>query len=319
MSNDLKFYRELDEKMFLKIGYETEPLLFSYYKSNSEITIELDDSPELNFEDNTFLISDKYGKWTPDEYGLNIYIKFYLNNPSFLFGPKGIVQYDAVIGLAVNWYSKSSNQRGVEKLGSLRKSNHGRYTATHKLEFNKKQLTGDVTLELMMFLEEPSVAESPEFASKTGTILGWLDSKKIIIDGQSSEFPITEVNAPEYPLWFVTFDYTDPMSDSFSEENVCINLNTAHKNFNLISGKKEQADNPMLTEIISGALQVIVQKVLEGQESEDIMNGRGYEEGSIGEAVHYFLTTFNWDTSSPEKLAKSIRQDWENRIGGEQI
>ena len=316
MSTELKFYRELDEKHFQKIGYETEPLTFSYFINDSEKSLLLEEQADYMLDENTVLLADKEGEWTPNDYGFNINLRFYLNNPTFLFGGNGIAANGAVIGIAVNWHSKSSNQRGVEKIASISQANHGRQTFDHQLKFKKKQLNGDITIELMVYLETLSAVENPAFASKEGTILGWLDSKKIIIDGQVSEFPIAEVHVPEYPLWFITFNYTDPMSDSFTEEHVCININTAHKNYNLISGKKEQTDNPIFTEIIAGALQVIVQKVLEGDEAEDIKHGQGYEDGSIGEAVYYFLSTFGWDTSSPEKLAKSIRQDWESRIGG---
>lgn len=319
MSSELKFYREMNEKLFMKIGYEAEPVSLSHTLNGQirKLVLEDDAQVEMGLDENTILIEDKDAIWDVNEHDLNIHFKCYINNPQFLFGGNGVATDDAKVGFALRWHSKSSKQRGTEKVKVIDRSIEERCVLEHTLKFSEKKLYGELTVELVLYLEEPSSIVSPSYASNSGTVLGVLDFKNFVIDGQSSAFPIVEVHALEAPLWYVTFNYTDVMSDSFTEENIAINLNMAHKNYNIVSGKKEQMNNPVLTEIISSALHVIVEKVMKEDDSQNILSGNGFESGSIGEAIFYFITTFNWDISSPEKLAASIRNDWESRVGGE--
>ncbi|MCM3609957.1 hypothetical protein M4S82_01755 [Planococcus sp. MERTA32b] len=317
MTNDLKFFRELDEKLFMKIGYQTSTMKFQYALDNKIVDMELEDKEGV-LNNETVYLEDRDGVWNAEEHNLIISMNYYINNPSFLFNENGIALPGAEIGVALNWYSKSSNQRGIEHLGVIKADLEGAYQDELKYTFRKKQLLGDVTIELILYLACESNEKHPYYADQVGTVLGTLDTRYLIIDGHGSAFPIAEVYSPERPLWFVTFNFTDPMSDPFTEEYVCINLNTAHRNFHLISGKKGMSDSPLLSEVIAGALQVIVQKVMEDEESENILSGNGFEDGTIAQAVFYFLTNFDWDISSPEQLAESIRQDWETRIGGEE-
>lgn len=319
MSSELKFYREMNEKLFMKIGYEAEPVFLSHNLNGQPRKLVLEDSAqaEMGLDENTILVEDKDAIWNVNEHDLNIHFRSYINNPQFLFGGNGIAKDDAKIGFALRWYSKSSKQRGTEKVNIIDGNTEGRCILEHTLKFPAKKLFGELTVELILYLERPSSVVSASYAVNSGTVLGVLDFINFIIDGQSSAFPIVEVHAPGEPLWFVTFNYTDVMSDSFTEENIAINLNMAHRNYNIVSGKKEQMNNPVLTEIISSALHVIMEKVMKEDDSQNILSGSGFESGSIGEAIYYFITTFNWDISSPEKLAASIRNDWESRIGDE--
>ncbi|MGO1058528.1 hypothetical protein ACTL32_05265 [Planococcus sp. FY231025] len=316
MTNDLKFFKELDEKLFMKIGYQTSEMTFSYTKDGQKFNLELEEQ-ESSLNNQTIFLDDKQGIWDPNKHDFTIQMNYSLNNPGFLFKENGLADPGSTIGVALSWYSKSSSQRGIEKIGLITANIIGAFEGEINHTFSKKQLIGEVTVEVILYLESPSSVKQPHYADQAGTIFGLLDSRVIIIDGQGSVFPITEVYAPERPLWFVTFNFTDPMSDPFTEDYICINLNSAHRNFHLISGKKGTSDGPLLSEVIAGALQVIIQKVMEDSESENILNGIGFEDGTIAQAVYYFLTNFEWDISSPERLAETIRKDWETRIGSE--
>lgn len=316
MSNEILFHKELDDKLFMKIGYETEAYQFSYTDNNElkKIIIIQDEVNEQSVKH--IFIQDEEAIWEHEKYNLIIQKRIYINNPSFLFTENGIAAPDAVLGVALNWFSKSSNQRGTIKVGSLTREKTGPFSAELKVEFNKNQLNGEITLEIVLYLEQAPKFQAAWYSKQSGTILGVLETQLILIDGSGSSFPILEVAAPGMPLWFVTFNYTDLLTDPFTEEFVCINLNTTHKNFKYINDKKGDFNAPMLIEVLSSALQVIVQKTLEGPDRANITNGLNLEDGSIGQAVFYFLNTFNWDVSSPERLAETIRKDLENRMGG---
>lgn len=69
-----------------------------------------------------------------------------------------------------------------------------------------------------------------------------------------------------------------------------------------------------MKEILAGAMQTIVLNAMVGDSWDEIVKGEGLEEGSIGQAINYFISTFAWDTSSPERLAMSIRKDFDSRM-----
>lgn len=317
MNNEILFHKQLNEKLFMKIGYEAEPYSFSYFYNGITKKMNINQSQEIEHKREQIFIQDEEGIWEPDKYNLIIEKKVYINNPSFLFTENGIAAPDAVLGVALNWFSKSSNQRGITKIGSITRGQNLPFSAELKQVFEKSQLNGEITLEIVIYLEKAAKFQAAWYSSQSGTLLGTLDTQLVILDGSGSSFPILEVVAPSMPLWFVTFNFTDLLTDPFTEEFVCINLNSSHKNFKYIDDKKGDFSAPMLIEVLAAALQVIVQKTLDSPERENIINGMNLEDGSIGQAVYYFLKTFNWDASSPEKLAETIRKDLESRIEGE--
>lgn len=317
MSNEILFHKELNEKLFFKIGYETEPFKFSYFDGEQEKSILIEQNQEDSNKGDHIFLQDIEAVWEPSVYNLIVEKKIFINNPAFLFTENGIAAPDAVLGIALNWFSKSSNQRGTVKIDSLTREHKGTFSANLKKVFEKNQLNGEITFEVVIYLERPARFQAAWYSNQSGTILGKLESQLIILDGSGSSFPILEVSAPGMPLWFVNFNTTDFLTDPFTEDYVCINLNSAHKNYKFINDKKGDFNAPMLVEVLSSALQVIVQKTLDSPQRENIINGMNLEEGSIGQAIYYFLKTFNWDISSPEKLAETIRNDLESRIEGE--
>lgn len=317
MNNEILFHKKLNEKLFMKIGYEAEPYSFSYSNNGEIKKIVINQSQESEHKGEHIFLQDEEAIWEPDKYDLIIEKKIYINNPAFLFTENGIAAPDAVLGVALNWFSKSSNQRGTTKIGTITRAQINPFSAELKQKFEKNQLNGEVTLEIVIYLEKAPKFQAAWYSSQSGTTLGTLDTQLIILDGSGSTFPILEVSAPNMPLWFVTFNSTDLLTDPFTEEFVCINFNSAHKNFKYINDKKGDFSAPMLIEVLAGALHVIVQKTLDSPERENIINGMNLEDGSIGQAVYYFLKTFSWDISSPEKLAETIRKDLESRIEGD--
>jgi hypothetical protein len=164
-------------------------------------------------------------------------------------------------------------------------------------------------------LKNPGVSLDHEkhLANTAGVLLGTFDQFTIILDGNGSMFPIVEVFEPSQPLWWVRCDWTDPLIDRF-DEDIQICLNGCHPNYKLLKTESGLKGSPLLIEIIASALQIIVEKLKESEYWEDIISGRNYEQGSIAEAANYFITNFQWDTHSSERLALTIRKDLESRI-----
>ncbi|MDG0032707.1 hypothetical protein MMB68_24470 [Priestia sp. Y58] len=314
MNSYISFYQTLTPNLQNRIGFEGGNYEFSYKNGEGLFKLSTDPLDSQENKDNHLYLQDLDSKWDADNCCLIVERSGVINNPSFLFGPNGVASINSKIGIALTWFSKSSNQRGVVPIAELVHdlNNFIEFDLYHA--FNPGQLKGTVTIELALYLKENKENNFPNLAKYEGTILGILDSYTVVIDGNGSMFPILEVNEPSQPLWWVSCDWSDPLSDAFSEENVCINLNTSHRFAKFLNAENGIGSSPMLIEIISSAVQIIIQKAQESGVWDNIESGSGVEPGSIGQAIYYFIQTFNWDVSSPERLARSIREDLEKRI-----
>ena len=141
--------------------------------------------------------------------------------------------------------------------------------------------------------------------------MGILDETRVIIDGNGSLFPIHEISSPNEPLWWVRCEWEDPLEDSFTDDNFCIYLNTAHKDFATLNVNEGLKNSALLMEIICGALQTLIMKVLNDDTARDAtIRGAGIQQGSISSMVNYILHTFqiNYDQNNPENLAIDVRK-----------
>lgn len=308
MSVSVLFHNILDEKLLNMIGFGAQPLEASYTNNDYE-TIYMSVEP-LEGQEYTYEIVDPRVQFDPELYDLKLHQRIEISNPHFLFGDNGIVCKDSVLGIAFRWMSKESAQRKVYPVKELFPENGSSQVINIDITIPKGSLRGRVTFQIVLYLVSAGKASKHIVP---GTILGILDSRQIMFDGDSSLFPIVEVDEPLKPLWWVICDFIDPMVDEFNENNVAVVLNKGHKNFRNLKIEKGLSSSPLLIEIIASALQIIIEKVKASGEWERIMNNES-EPGSIGEAVYYFLTTFGWDPSSPEALAKTIREDFDSRF-----
>jgi len=310
MSITLNFYPKLTEELTLKVGFTATGYVFSYQSDGREYNLESRLADAANNE--VILVSDERNEWAPETHDLCIRRKVSIYNPNFLFGPNGLAGQSAELGLAMLWTSKSSNQRGVYEIGSVRNI-PGPLVYSFSYAFPPGSLRGRVQLQIILYLRTPGDINDFErhLANETGTVLGTLDNFTIVLEGSGSVFPIVEVPEPLQPLWWVRCDWVDPQVDAFEVDNVRICLNSAHPEFKLL---KENDNTVLLREIIASAMQLIVEKVKESGNWDEIIIGKNCENGSIAEAVHYFVSAFGWDTSSPERLAATIRKDLESRF-----
>lgn len=306
MSTILSFYRKLDEELYQKIGYTEQPLKASYVNEIGKL-IDLEVRLEKG-QENTYLLDDPTVHWDAKIHDINFQYEIEINNPKFLFGDNGLTDSDGLLGVAIRWYSRDSSILRIHPVGVIKSTDLDFYQ-TANFEIEKGILRGKITLETIIYMYRPSANQSVV----AGTILGTLGAMNILIDGNSSMFPILEINDPSKPLWWVECYFDDPLYDSFTDDNVAIILNNGHRHSKHLKFNKGISSSPLLLEILASGIQIIIEEVKNLGDWEDILNGHS-EPGSIGELIYYFVNTYSWDTSSPKTLLKSIREDFDKRL-----
>lgn len=309
MANTFNMYPVLTPELIEKSGFSAERFEFSYTEDNEDFPIGLD---EINGTDESFsaLLRDPRCVWYPESNNLITRKTGIINNPSVLFGADGIAPSDAVIGAAIIWISSKSDHRGIIPCGHFVSSTK-RFEFSSEYQFEKSVIKGSIQLQLVLYLKKSGNPKSDEFHlnNTSGTVYGIIEQCEVFTDGNGSVFPISTVNEPGKPLWWVYYDeIADPMNESFDEENVEIRLNRAHPCFDSLKIDASLKESPLFVEVLSSALMVIVNSVREnlGPDWESTIASQDFSHGSIAEAVYYFVHKLQWDISSQTNLSKSI-------------
>lgn len=301
--------RLYDEAMEELVNVDTD--FHFYYKDSGGLNHPLNQYEDYEFKT---LLSNEDDSWDFVEKGFGISGNLKLGNPTSMFGPTQMVNADAEIGIALQWMSKQSSQRGVFPIETITSLTPKGIIIPIDYYFQQNKLFGEVHISLIVYLKKASRNSMRGQAKVPGTILGKLIEWVVILDGSGSTFPIVIVNEPDKPLWYVDFNYSDPLIEPFDKEYIAIYLNQAHHAFPSIQKPKTKIDEALYIEFLAGALQLILHNLMECSEWKDIQDGTNCEEGSIGQVIHYFKSTLNWDFDTPEKLAMSIRKDLETRV-----
>lgn len=267
----------------------------------------------LDYEFKTIL-SNEDDSWDFVEKGFGLSGSVTLGCPTSLFGPTRLVNSDAELGIAIQWLSKQSSQRGVVPIATLTSKTPNDLMIPIDYYFPKDKLFGEVVISLIIYLKKASHNSMRGEARVSGAILGELEEWLVILDGSGSTFPIVIANEPDKPLWFVDFNYSEPLIEPFDKEYIAIYLNKAHDAFKFVYNPKTKLDQVLYVEFLAGAIHLILQNLMDCPDWQDIQDGGNCEEGSIGQVMHYFKTTLDWDLDTPEKLAISLRRDLETRV-----
>lgn len=316
MGADISAYPVLGDRLESCLRYDVlQDYTFYYVRGDEERYLE----PEILGDGSlNHKLSDEYGEWDPDRDNLGIRRIYSFQNYGCLFGENGIACSDATIGVAVVWTSADSKQRGSIKVGSIRMTKEGnlgpvRMKLDH--EFGTASLRGMVEFDTVFYIETAGQPEENErfLANTSGMVLGILDRYQIQLDGNGSMFPIYEVNQPGQPLWYVRCSWDDPTYDLFSE-SVSIYLNRAHRNYKYLDRTKKLYDPQLMIEIMADALNIIITKLRMDPEGWDnTQKGTEIQPGSVSEAVNYFITSLEWDVTSPETTAITIRKFFDKK------
>ncbi|MGM0924047.1 MAG: hypothetical protein ACQEWW_23050 [Bacillota bacterium] len=309
MANKVSMNRLYDEAMEELLIVSTD--LQFFYRDEDGSKHLLNQTEDYEYKT---LLSNDDDSWDYVEKGFGLSGNVILGSPSSLFGPTQLVNADAELGFALQWLSKQSSHRGVIPLATITRTTPNDVIIPIDYYFLKDKLFGEVYISLVVYLKKSSRNSMRGQAQLPGTILGKLVEWVVILDGSGSTFPIVIVNEPDKPLWYVDFNYSEPLVEPFDKEYIAIYLNKAHVAFPSIQKPKTKLDQALYVEFLAGALQLILQNLMECPDWQDIQDGRNCEEGSIGQVMHYFKTTLNWDFDTPEKLAMSLRKDLETRV-----
>ena len=313
MAADISLFPVLTDDLLSKIRFQPSPYELYYVRDDQEYILRTE---EIEGSATAHKIVDDEGIWSPDDYNLCIRRRYSIRTYQCLFGQDGIACSNAKLGIALMWMSSDSKQRGVIPIGNIEKSSKDLELILN-YEFEKAQLRGAVEFLTIIYLKEAGTPLWGEehLANQYGCILGELENKFIImLDGVGSVFPIYETAEPAQPLWYVKCDWDEPTYDLFSD-SVSININTAHKNYKYLDKTKRTFDEQLLKEIMASAIGTIITKLKEQENYWDVTTtGVGLQSGSVSEAIYYFISTLEWDVSSPETMSLSIRKFFDQRM-----
>lgn len=305
MNSKLSSYKAFDDTLNNKI----QPLFsfnYSYININGE-------KVGLSIVDDGIgtTLDDIYSTWEFRYFGLNIEGEIIINNPHFLFDHNGLVGTDAIIGVALQIASKKSAQQLIRPIGEIKNDRSGNIAIQFEESLKKNMFYGSFSINICLYVKKGSSVLMPGKANIPGIILGIIAEQIIDIDGAISTFPIQKINNPQKPLWYVEYNFDDPTIDSFDIENICIYLNATHPGFKYLEKHDSQVGTYLQHEIIASALTLIITHIKSLPEWDYIDKGLELAEGSIGAAIYYFKTTFNWNFETPEKISESIRSYFE--------
>lgn len=313
MTNDILLFPFLNEELQKKIRFQKSSFNF-YYKNKKNEEHELNGEP-VEAQSSIYCIKDEEGIWTQDDYNFCFRRHYCLRTFQCLFGAAGIACKSARLGLAIVWTSTDSKQRGVIPVSTFGYSDVIMEKVAEK-EFEVAQLRGEVVFSTILYIADAGTPDFDELhlANTKGYVLGKLEDYTIKLDGNGSIFPVFEVSEPGQPLWYVRCDWIDPTADLFAD-CISINFNTAHKNYRYINKNEKVFDPQLLSEIMASAISIIVEKVrFQSAYWDQIMENDSLEQGSVGQALYYFMETLEWDLSTPESVSLSVRKFFDQRM-----
>lgn len=310
----LEAFPKLSRDLLVKTGYSSSIFEFRYRYHGEERELKATTADTSTSKAAVLQLTDPACHWHPDTSNLLVKCKCIINVPLFLFGENGLAASDGgVLGIALMWMTPDASQRGVVPIGELTRKTESPCMIAGEIEFPAKELRGTLIIKTILYLKKCGNPKGLELyqATQAGTVLGILDETRVIIDGNGSLFPVHEIALPNEPLWWVKCEWDDPLEDLFTDDNFCIYLNTAHKDFSTLNVNEGLKNSPLLMEIICSSLQFLIMKVLNDETARDAtIQGAGIQEGSVSSMVNYFLHTFavSYDKNNPEAFAIDMRK-----------
>lgn len=313
-NNQISLYKKIDSQFLSDIGFQIHNLLLSYNSDEGEKVI------EITQEDNSYIPINKFDSlWSPDINELHLIQKFSFENTQILYGDKNITSSKNKIALAVHIHSKTSNFQKTIKIDTINPKNK-KYDYTFSYLFSKGSLRGNIHLAFFLYLEECNEVVDMQ-ANKVGMVLNTNDihSIEIVVDGDGSEFPISEFEDVNGPLWILEKNWYDVTSDSFSMPYVNLKLNTKHQLFEQIKNGKTPISRALMGDILVQAMTAIVHQVINIEHNNPNDEDSGEASDSILAIVKYWISTYEINTESIFTIGNSMRTYWDRRMiaGGE--
>ena len=313
MANSITFYPTLTDELKDQASVNVKPFALSY--KNDGIY-----SPLVTKGGGKKRVEDPKQIWKAETHGLRVCLSVMIERSDYLYGPKGIICKDAEYGLCLIWKNNALSQMGYI-MPRRRGGDIERYDFDHL--FKPGEIKDDLTFELIIYVKNAAktVRKGEEaLMNEEGVVVGDLGVTEFAFSDDSMSFPIMEIEDGSIPLWWLELsDWSDPKTDSFDMNHVCLYINTAHRGYQ--SSGLSSFEGDMLVEIITCCYLMLFQEVESRGCLNDVLQKIDLEAGSIGKVLYYFAKGCDpkLRTESPVAMHDSIHINVEKLLkGGEQ-
>lgn len=301
MSNLLESFPTLTNNLIEKSGFKINEIKINYMKNDMIRKLEL-----TPIERNQYFLDDEYGAWTPLENNLNIDIECTIQNKNSLFNEEyGVANKNSILGIAINYYCRKTNKNISKKITEITyNENEPKLDFDINLTFDKGELSDKVGIKIILYVDKSY--ENDIFANSSGTVLGIYQELEIFIEGKGSLFPIKIIDDKNKPLWYSEFNFIDINEDLFEENNICLYLNKAHKNFKNLNAEGTTI-TPLMKEIVSEFIALFIEDVINKENVKNICDFDYEEEQAIGNVAKYWINFFDIRVNEFKDILFSVK------------
>lgn len=307
MNSNARLYKTLssEELASLKLKIDRK---YSYCTESDVKELKEQAFEGNNSNSKVFQLVDEDYEWDPKVHSLFLDIVLSIKNPSIIFGKNGSCYEDAVIGVGLTWKSEKSKIKNCIKLGEITKTSNSLEFVKSAIEL--ENLSSNATFRLIFYIVKPGTKNGNKFfANQAGMVILDQIAWTIIVEGESSIFPIYEVADDNGPLWSFSCDFYDITDDLFDKEHVKVLINTRHPAYAMVNLKSPQFNEMFMNEIMSNAVAAIIVAIRDKLPNNHVDLSLDCENGSILQALKYFKDKLDFDINgSLESLTNSIKK-----------
>lgn len=273
--------------------------------SEAEFYFDMDENEQkinINYDNPSKIeLVDSDNSWNKNLDNLKIKQKIILGNCSSLFGTGGVTNEQSILGIAILSSSRESKTRQVKKVSTF-KLEDKTHECSFVLDFPRGSYRKKIEYSIIVYVHRLNGAAGI-FADGTGYVLGSIFDTTLLLEGESSIFPIRSIEDKDAPFWRLQCDWQD-LNDSF-EENTSLILNKLHKDYRFIDPLDAKYDEELFKEIL---MEVLTQMIFYAKELGElsILFEEEWVPGSIGDLLIYYINTFSINYSTVATIYSSI-------------
>ena len=317
-----KLFKTFSNNLIKRLNITASKEYF-YYNGETKIILKEEKIDPLSV-DNRFKLVDKSGSWSEIRNNVSLFINLTVNvsNVYLIFYDQDekCVEQDAEVGVGLEWISNNSKIRYCKKIGSFNKTSED--ICTFRID-NIEIKNPDTNIDFYWFfyVMKPSLKNPlTKYANDRGIVIAEELFWSLVVNGNSSMFPIEQTNIIDGPLWFIRCDFDEWAVDDFSTDHVAIILNKSHPLFAQIDYSNEEYYNKdLFNEVISSSLYALITAILEKARNNNELNLLGKEdsesEGSILQVIKYFKNNKDFAIKGTSaELLKTIKNFFESEV-----
>ncbi|GEM_PF-5274616 len=300
-------YKSIDEDLINSFSINVEKQEFFYKDDQGTNKLDLVEFENLDFP-KYFSLEDSKEKWDYREH--SCYLNLTLRCVGFnnLFGE--ICNQDAKLGLGLVWKTNNSKVKKCIKIGEfIYKKNQDITFTLNDILISDCSSSIDFYWTIYLIDYGNNQFSLPSYAKGKGMILGKDLLFSFMVDSNAKLFPIIPKSDPDGPLWGIYFNVVDPLSDSFSAENLYIYYNTEHPTYKKYFVKGPDFCEPFFKEFLESSVFALL---LDLKQFYDNSGTYSYDaeadnDGSIQQTVNYLRSLGICFDKTNEELHKSVQ------------